>query len=338
MYREFYKLRRDPFDITPDPSFLFLSKRHREALASMYHGIRRRRGFVVLTGEVGTGKTLLITCLLQLLRDSEVRSAFVFNSRLCAMEFLQYIAAELGLSVRGKSKAEVLHELSRLVITRHEQKLTTLIIIDEAHYLPPDSLEEVRLLSNLETAQDKLVQILLVGQPELSNRLDSFEFRHLKQRVALRSNLGPLNLDETRSYVRRRLLLAGADKNTDELVPQDTIVQIHHHARGIPRLINTICENAFITAFARRLPQVSPDIIDEVAEDLCLGVNGSPQLEGSAGSSELLQAARTLLEMHDRLHRPRRVEELFTELDLELGDDAPPRILLDISNEEKLAS
>lgn len=338
MYREFYNLRRDPFEITPDPSFLFLSKRHREALASMYHGVRRRRGFVVLTGEVGTGKTLLITCLLQLLKGTEVRCAFVFNSRLSAMDFLQYIAAELGLSVNGKSKAEVLHDLSRLVITRHEQKLTTLIIIDEAHYLPPDSLEEVRLLSNLETAQQKLVQILLVGQPELSNRLDSFEFRHLKQRVALRSHLAPLNLDETRSYVRRRLLLAGADTNTDELVPQGTIVQIHHHARGIPRLINTICENAFITAFARGLPWVSPEIIDEVAEDLCLGVSSSSRPEGVESGSELLQAARTLLEMHDRLHRARRVEVPLTELDLELGAGVSPRILLDISNEGNLAS
>lgn len=316
MYKEFYKLQRNPFEITPDPSFLYLTRRHKEALAALYHGVRRRKGFVVLTGEVGTGKTLLIRCLLQLLSGSEVKYAYVFNTRISALEFLQYIATDLGLSVWGKSKAQVLHELSSYVVARYQKNLTTLIVIDEAHHLTTEILEEVRLLTNLETAQQKLAQILLVGQPELAEKLDSFELRQLKQRVALRCHLEPLRLDETIGYVRRRLQLAGAANYGNALLPDATIAKIHRRAAGIPRVINTICENALITAFARQLPQVNTAIVQEVAKDLCLGVTISPQIQATAGNEELLQAMRTLLELHDRLRGTREVQR--TSLDPEL--------------------
>src|SRR5713226_6256963 len=164
MYKSFYHLSRNPFEITPDPSFLFPTKKHNEALAALYYGVRRHKGFVVLTGEVGTGKTLLLRCLLQLLqRNNDVAFAYVFNGRLSPVEFLQYIVGDFGLPAANKNKSELLLELFEYVIGRNRKNLTTVLVVDEAHQLSVGILEEIRLLTNLETAQSKLLQILLVG-------------------------------------------------------------------------------------------------------------------------------------------------------------------------------
>src|SRR5437899_11362508 len=189
MYKGFYHLTRNPFEITPDPSFLFATRKHNEALASLYYGVRRRKGFVVLTGEVGTGKTLLVRCLLQLLKGSNVAFAYSFNSRLSPLEFLQYVTGDFGLPAAGKNKSELLLQLGSFLVGRYQQKLTTVLVADEAHHLSEEVLEEIRLLTNLETPQGKLLQILLVGQPELDEKLDSTELRQLKQRIALPSPL-----------------------------------------------------------------------------------------------------------------------------------------------------
>ena len=181
MYKRFYNLKRNPFEITPDPSFLFATKKHNEALAALYYGVRRKKGFVVMTGEVGTGKTLLVRCLLQVLKRANITYAYVFNPRLSPMEFLQYIAGDFQLPTAGKSKSELLLDLSAFVIARHQRQLTTVLVIDEAHHLSADVLEEVRLLTNLETAQEKLLQILLVGQQELDPKLDSVDLRQLRR-------------------------------------------------------------------------------------------------------------------------------------------------------------
>src|SRR5208337_808995 len=164
MYKAFYNLKRNPFEITPDPSFLFPTGRHNEALAALYYGVRRHKGFVVLTGEVGTGKTLLLRCLLQLLRrNNDVAYAYIFNNRLSPVEFLQYIASDFGLPASGRNKSEILFDLGNYVIGRGSKKLTTVLVVDEAHHLSADILEEIRLLTNLETTQEKLLQVLLVG-------------------------------------------------------------------------------------------------------------------------------------------------------------------------------
>src|ERR1700756_2090566 len=211
MYKAFYNLKLNPFEITPDPSFLFPTKRHNEALAALYYGVRRHKGFVVLTGEVGTGKTLLLRYLLQLLKKSnDVAYAYVFNGRLSPVEFLQYILGDLGLPAISKSKGEYLLQLAQYVIARSQKKLTTVLVVDEAHHLSEEILEEIRLLTNLETPQEKLLQILLVGQPELDEKLDSRNLRQLKQRIALRSQLGCLDAVETRGYIHRRLQIAGS--------------------------------------------------------------------------------------------------------------------------------
>jgi general secretion pathway protein A len=299
MYKAFYNLKRNPFEITPDPAFLYSTKRHNEALASLYYGVRRRKGFVVLTGEVGTGKTLLVRCLLQILRRPDLAYAYVFNSRLSPMEFLQYVAGDLRLATSGKSKSELLLELGSYLISRGQRNLTTVLIVDEAHHLSPDVLEEIRLLTNLETPQDKLLQILLIGQPELDEKLDADNLRQLKQRIALRSSLGPLELEEVGGYIHRRLQLAG-NEQPDTIFPIETIVEVHRHARGYPRLINTLCENGLINAYAKQSRSVTPEIIGEVATDLRLNVvrRSADDRSEKQRSEEVQRAARTLLDLY----------------------------------------
>jgi general secretion pathway protein A len=286
MYKKFYKLRLNPFEIAPDPSFLYLTRRHQEALLALYHGVQRRKGFLALTGDVGTGKTLLIRCLFRMLKDSGIAYAHVFNSRLSTLEFLHYIATEFGLATSGESKGEVLQDLRKCVVVRHQRKLTTMIVVDDAQDLSIGVLEEIRLISNLETEAEKLLQILLVGQQELDEKLDSFELRQLKQRIALRPHLEPFSLEETRGYIRHRLQRAGGSAEAQDLFPEEAIERVYRHSCGVARLINSICENALISAFARQSRRVPPEVIDEVAFDLRLNVTSRPPAEHSKSNEE----------------------------------------------------
>lgn len=320
MYKSFYKLRLNPFEITPDPSFLFSTARHNEALASLYYGVRARKGFVVLTGEVGTGKTMLVRCVLELLRRTGVAFAYVFNPSLSALEFIRYIAGDFGLPVAGKAKDELVLALSAFLVDRHQRKLSTLLVVDEAHLLAPDLLEEVRLLTNLETTQQKLLQIVLAGQPELDAMLDSFELRQIKQRIALRCHLEPLNLEETQGYIQRRLQIAGVPPDTTIFSEMATSA-IFQHSKGIPRLINTICENALLSGYGRRVAVITPETVDEVASDLRLGVvsrqekkNGSSAAAKEQEKDELLRAVKTLLGLHDYLQEMKVTERETTAL------------------------
>jgi general secretion pathway protein A len=308
MYKSFYNLQRNPFELTPDPYFLFPTPRHNEALAMLYHGVRGHKGFIVLTGDVGTGKTLLLRCLLQSLRqNSDVGYAYVFNNRVSPVEFLETIARDFGLPVSGKNKSELLYDLSRYVIDRGSNKLTTVLVVDEAHHLSAEILEEVRLLTNLETTQEKLLQVLLVGQPELNDKLDSAALWQLKQRIAHRAQLSPLDLNETHGYIERRLQLAGAVPNGCPLFLPETIVAVYRHSGGIPRLINSICENALITAYARQKRSATPEIIEYVASDLRLHVDvvQSPPEENFEDLNEVdvRRAAKSLLDLYAYLNR-----------------------------------
>jgi len=297
MYKAFYNLKRNPFEITPDPFFLFPTPRHDEALAALYYGVRRHKGFVVMTGEVGTGKTLIVRCLLNLLDQSDVAYAYVFNTRLSPVQFLQYVVSDFGLNATNKKKSELLRVLNNYLISRYQKKLTTVLIVDEAHHASPQVLEEIRLLTNLETANEKLLQILLVGQPELDEKLDSIGLRQLKQRIALRCQLQPLNLDETKGYIQRRLQLAAEDSDVGELFPTETIASVHHHTKGIPRLINTVCENALITAFAKETRAVTPEIIDEIVTDFRLDLVRQPHAEPGAGHASNARRATKILQL-----------------------------------------
>lgn len=294
MYKAFFNLTRNPFDLTPDPTCFVPTTRHNETLAALYYGVRRHKGFVVVTGEVGTGKTLLLRCLLRLLEESkDVSYAYLFHNSLTANEFLQYILMDFGLPASGKNKTEMLFELSQYLVGRNSRQLTTVLIVDEAHHLSKELLEEIRLLSNLETFDDKLIQIVLVGQPELDIKLDSMGLRQLKQRIALRTQLGPLSFEETQRYIEHRLQVAGADLEQAPLFPPNAVAKVYEHSRGYPRLINTICENCLITAYARQEPAISPDIVDEVAREFRIGIISSGVEDelgdvDSEGSSNLL--------------------------------------------------
>jgi len=316
MYKAFYGLNRNPFEITPDPSFLFPTGRHNEALASLYYGVRRHKGFVVLTGEVGTGKTLLLRCLLQVLKKSQdVAYAYVFNGRLSPVEFLQYIVTDFGLPGTSKNKGELLLQIAHYVVSRSQKRLTTVLVVDEAHHLTAEILEEIRLLTNLETEDQKLLQILLVGQPELDDKLDSPNLRQLKQRVALRSHLQPLDSKETTGYIHRRLQLAGCSYPS-MLFPPETIAAVHQHSQGLPRLINTVCENALIAGYSRQMRSISPEIVDDIARDFRLGIQ-TPQTEQRKASEDLdvRRAAKTLLDLYAQLQAAqKRDEELETRL------------------------
>jgi general secretion pathway protein A len=278
MYKNFFQLARNPFEPAPDPRSFVPTARHNEALAALYYGVRRHKGFVVVTGEVGTGKTLLLRCLLRLLEDSkDIAYAYLFNSRLTPTDFLQYVLSDFGQPASGKNKVELLLDLSKFLITRGSMKLTTVLIVDEAHDLPVDTLEELRLLSNLETTEEKLLQIILVGQPELDKKLDSVELRQLKQRIALRTQLNALTTQQTQEYIEQRLRLAGADPAERAIFSPESIAAIYSFSQGLPRLINIICENALIAAYARQSQTVTASMIADIGADFRLKALGLQQ-------------------------------------------------------------
>jgi general secretion pathway protein A len=270
MYKKFYGFTKYPFDISPDPNFFCETSRHNEVLAALYHGVQRRKGFLVVTGEVGTGKTLLARCLFTLLNRDQISFGYVFNPLLTPAEFLQYTLADLGLGSTSKAKVELLFDLNRFLIGRHQQGSTAVLVIDEAHLLSWELLEEIRLLTNLETGQQKLLQMVLIGQPELERKIDTPELRQLKQRIALRCRLNPLSHAETRKYILRRLCLAGAGGHAESIFPDASVSLIYEYSGGTPRLVNTICENALITGFAAKSLTVGPELVEEVASDLSL--------------------------------------------------------------------
>jgi general secretion pathway protein A len=297
MYKAFFNLTDNPFELTPNPTCFVPTTLHSEALTALYYGIRRHKGFVVLTGEVGTGKTLLLRCLLRLLKESkDVAYAYLFNGRLSPTEFLQYIVSDFGLPISGKNKSDLLFDLAQFLISRGSKKMTTVLIVDEAHHLSADILEEVRLLSNLETDDDKLLQVVLVGQPELDEKLDSVGLRQLKQRIAVRTHLGSLDADETKRYIEQRLRIAGSDSRSDPLFPTQTIGAVYRHSKGLPRLINTICDNALMTAYARGLPSVTPEVVADVAKEFRLDMATSPETERRESSNQVdIQRIASLL-------------------------------------------
>lgn len=266
MYNAFFQLTRCPFEVSPDPSLFYATAQHQEALAGLYYGIRTGKGFMVLTGEVGTGKTLVLRCLQELLDKNRVAYAYVFNPRLSSQQFLAYVAEDLGLSPHPTAKNDLLIGLSRLLIERHRRGVTTVMVVEEAQHLTPIVLEEIRMLTNLETTRGKLLQILLAGQPELEEKLSSPALRQLKQRVTLWFRLRLLTELETSDYVRCRLRLAG-DKSGQIFSPA-SLERVYRYSQGTPRLINTLCDNAMMSAFALRKGQVTPELIEEAAFDL----------------------------------------------------------------------
>ena len=265
IYCEHFGLIRPPFELSPDPAFLFLGKAHREGLATLVYGVQSGKGFVMLTGEVGTGKTTLLHALLAQL-ESNIHSAFIFNPRLEPLDFFRVLFEELEIEPKGESKAEYLLQLNDFLIQRLRDNERTLLIIDEAQNLSAEMLEEVRLLSNLETSSSKLIQIMLVGQPELKEMLRRPDLRQLKQRIALSQHLRPFNESEMREYIEHRLRKAGFTGR--RIFKRDALKSIFHFSEGTPRLINSLCDGSLLLGFARQKTLVDARMVEEVASDL----------------------------------------------------------------------
>ena len=278
MYTQFFGLREKPFSITPDPRYLYMSQRHADALAHLIYGISQSGGFIQLTGEVGTGKTTLLHALLAQL-DSSTDFAYIFNSRLEPFDFFQLLFDDLGIEETCISKADYLLVLNHYLIDRLKNDRTVLLIIDEAQNLSPEMLEEIRLLSNLETPNSKLIQILLVGQPELSDMLDRDDLRQLRQRIVLRHVLKPFDARELEFYVEERLRLAGYTGKG--IFKRSALRELFAVTGGVPRLVNVVCDGALLTGYGRDQATLGAEIIREVANDLHL----NPTPKTSAGET-----------------------------------------------------
>jgi general secretion pathway protein A len=265
MYNQFYNLKEKPFEITPDPRFLYLSESHREGLAHLIYAVNERKGFTVITGEVGTGKTVLIQTLLSKL-NGKTRTAYLFNPKLGPTDFLNYICEDLGLKGLRKYKGQHLNILHSFLLNCYSMNENVILIIDEAQNLDPQLLEEVRLLTNLETPKSKLLQVILIGQPELDEILSRTECRQLKQRVSLRFHVRSLSKEETGEYIQHRLKKAGG-VDTDLFAPK-ALDRIYKYSKGIPRLINIVCDNALLIGYAIDQKIIGEKIIREVIENL----------------------------------------------------------------------
>ena len=268
MYNGHFGFLESPFSVTPDPRFFYTNPVYLEAFATLRYGIETKKGFIVITGEVGTGKTTLLRKLLHNLEDT-VHSVFIFHTYPSFPELLQFTLHDLGLAPKNTNKVTMLQELGDYLIQQHLRGHTVAALIDEAQNLNDAVLEDLRLLSNLETDREKLLQIVLVGQPELEAKLEQPGLRQLKQRVALRCRLDPLKPEEVAPYIDFRLRTAGYKGKG--LFHRDAVQQIASYSQGIPRLVNIICDNALLTAYAESKKMVSPDIVKEVARDLRIG-------------------------------------------------------------------
>ena len=295
MYQKFYGLTRNPFEVSPDPFFFYPLPCHTEALSILNYGVLRRKGIMVVTGEVGTGKTLLVRCLLDGLSRNQIAFAFVYNPMLSVLEFLSHVLTDLRVPSSAISKSEMLSRLNNFLVARAQRGQITALVVDEAQLLSWELLEEIRLLTNLETSEYKLLQIVLAGQPELDGKLDSHELRQLKQRIGLRCSLEPLKLKELSGYIYRRLELAGANSQGNAIFSDEAIDSIYLLSRGIPRLVNIICDNSMISGYGTQTKQITPDIIHSVGMDLRLNnATASPLLR--PGDSKVLRSLFNVIE------------------------------------------
>lgn len=306
MYKDFFGLRANPFNVNPDPRYLFLTRHTEEALACLTYGIQSRKGFVLLTGEVGTGKTTLINKLLEWLRLQQVATAFIFNSRMDVPQFLDFMMADFGIQCENKSKSQVLQRLYSWLLDRYRAGETAVLIVDEAQNLSDEVLEEIRMLTNLETFTEKLLQIVLVGQPELEQRLRQPQLRQLRQRLTLRAKTHPLNLEETKAYVQQRLRIAGS--NGETIFEAESLLSLFRYSTGIPRVINLLCEHCLVSAFVDQKKLITSDIVESVARDFDLSdgtaaATLAPAPPAMAEKFDLVEALRTLATLADRVRQ-----------------------------------
>lgn len=327
MYKKFFGLRANPFSVSPDPRYLFLTRHMQEALDCLTYGVQSRKGFILLTGEVGTGKTTLVNKLLELLHEQEVPTAFVFNSRLDVPTFLSYMMQDFGIPCDAKTKSKVLIQFYNWLLDRYRAGETAVLIVDEAQNLSEELLEEIRMMTNVESSTEKLLQIVLVGQPELEQKIKQPQLRQLRQRITLRARTFPLTLGETKLYVNQRLRIAGS--NGEQLFDPASLAAIYRYSNGIPRVVNLICEQCLVSAFVDRQKVVKVGVVDAVARDFDLEeqnnvtgpvpplappankimapaafpapVSKAPASAAPGSKSDLMEAMKTLNDLAERL-------------------------------------
>jgi len=301
MYKSFFGLRENPFNVNPDPRYLFMTRHTEEALACLTYGIQTRRGFILLTGEVGTGKTTLLNKLLDWLHQEQMPTAFVFNPRLSVRQLFDFMLADFGIPCETQTKSQVLMKLNHWLLARYRAGQTAVLVIDEAQNLSPEALEEIRLLTNLETSTEKLLQIVLAGQPELEAKLNQPQLRQLRQRITLRCKLHPLTLEETRGYIQERMRIAGSEDG-EAVFSNEAVQAVYYYARGIPRVTNLLCEHALISAFADQAKPVASSAIETVAREFDLHQIEPAAPPAPAGENQsLMEALRALPELMERL-------------------------------------
>ena len=270
MYLNFYNLRIEPFNVTPDPEFLFLNPSHKEALASIMYGVEKRKGFILITGEVGVGKTTILRSYLEKIDKEQTKVIYIFNSNVSFEGLLKTVCRELGLDTRLTDVFEIVDRLHIFLIDQYRQGHNVVLIIDEAQNMPKETLESLRMLSNLETTTDKLIQIVLVGQPELEEKLNHEELRQLKQRIAVHTVIYPLTKEESIAYIQHRLTKVYVKKSHIRYVPifnEESLKLIIKYSLGIPRIINILCNNVLIAGFAYQSKPITSRIVREVIAD-----------------------------------------------------------------------
>jgi len=302
MYQRFFGLRESPFNVNPDPRYLFMTRQIQEALAGLTYGIQNRKGFILLTGEVGTGKTTLLNRLLGWLRGQRVATAYIFNSRLEVNHLFDFIMADFEIPYESREKSHVLLRLNQWLLDRYRAGETAVLIIDEAQNLSNDVLEEIRLLTNLETATEKLLQIVLTGQPELEEKLKQPQLRQVRQRITITCRTTALSIEETFGYIAERLRIAGA--NGEPIFSKEAIETVHLYSRGIPRVVNLLCEHSMINAYVDSLRPVPAHLVEEVAREFQLDTI-APIAGGTLSSGE--QAQLLLNNVDDVLGRLRHI-------------------------------
>ena len=304
MYKKFFGLKENPFNVSPDPRYLYLTKQIEETLSSLMYGIETRKGIITLTGEVGTGKTTLINRILDWLRQRNARTAFLFNSRMNSAQLFDFVLAEFDIPCESRSKSQQLMKLNQWLLERYRSGETAVLILDEAQNLTFPVLEEVRLLTNLETSTEKLLQIVLSGQPELEEKLNLPQLRQLRQRVMIRCKTSYLTKEETHAYILERLRIAGAGPSGQPIFSAAAMDAVHLYSLGVPRVVNLLCEHTLINAYVEQQRPIDPKTVEDVAHEFQLdevGPTASP--ESLRTSAELYNSETFIQNLGEALSR-----------------------------------
>ncbi len=304
MYKKFFELKENPFNVNPDPRYLFLTKQIEETLSSLMYGIQTRKGIITLAGEVGTGKTTLVNRVLDWLHQNATKTAFLFNSRMNSTQFFDLVLAEFEIHCESSSKSHRLIKLNQWLVERFRAGEACVLIVDEAQNLTFSVLEEIRMLTNLETSTEKLLQIVLSGQPEFEEKLNLPQLRQLRQRIMIRCKTGPLTKEETHAYILERLKIAGAAANGQPIFSPAAREAIHRYSQGVPRVVNLLCEHALINAYVEQQRPIQPKIVEDVAREFQLDVvEPTATAEGLRTSAELYNSEAFIQNLGDVLSR-----------------------------------